>query len=738
VLAVAYAEFRGSRTLIGLYDPTSGKPYRLLVGHLQPVNQLAFSASRPLLASVAHDHTVCLWSLADLEPAVGQVPGLLVGQQGSKVVIREVELESAAAKAGLVEGDILEGVAAHGAKAKPVRDAAQFLMAVAALRPGDELDVTVRGKGVVKLPVDRGVDERQPLLSLLFLHSLGLPEWMAWSPAGPYDCSGPAAEEHLGWHTNTGDPAAPVSYAPARDYRNEYYREGILRYLAAEADLGRAVQRWNNDRSNRPSQEAVVPLRPDMALAPPVPRVRFISPPALDTARRPEYVVSFRVESARPLERVEIRRDSEVLYRADLKRVELQGGLYVLQQEALLRLKKGANTLELVAVNTEGPSPRAEVVVSYIEPAVLVTIDQVECFANDSKGQQVLKPAYGTNGDFVFPPAPRSLVLVAGRMRWSDPNAKALGDRGLALVTKVGGYRQYPVALEPRGHGGEANVRRFRVPLVLIGRKNRIKFELWSAGQERRLSRSVFELACNAPVEKQRLHLFIIGVNVTDAEGLKNRVLDALAVDSKDRPAGSQGTFLKKPPFEWCALYGVLAGEVDRAMVEARLVEIDNEIKRLGRVTGWANDVVLIYYQGEDAVVPGKKERWLKMSNNFRYPKVPVQQFALPCHDLSWGSGTRLLLLNVPWAPGDLEAGPDWGGDPDTGFLRYACHDPAEVRTASPALLSLLQQAIRKHGRLGEVAKYLNDLFREQPSQFSPLVILDEDQANLRISEPDH
>ncbi len=108
VLAVAYTERGASRTLIALRDPADARPYRLLVGHLQDVRELAFSASRPLLASVGDDQTLCVWSLADLDRAVGEVPGLGVGDgDGKAVVVRRVEPGSAAAKEGLSEGDVL-------------------------------------------------------------------------------------------------------------------------------------------------------------------------------------------------------------------------------------------------------------------------------------------------------------------------------------------------------------------------------------------------------------------------------------------------------------------------------------------------------------------------------------------------------------------------------------------------------------------------------------------------------
>jgi WD40 repeat protein len=1257
VLAVAYTERDAARTLILLCDPADGKPYRLLVSHLQDVQGLAFSASRPLLASVAEDQTLCVWSLADLTRAVGQVPGLEIGEDGNKVVVRRVEPGSPGAKV-LAAGDVLEKVGVPGGEAKPVQDAAGFLLAVAARRPGDEIEVSVAGKGAVKLPVERGVDERKPLFSLHLLRGRPLPEWIGWSPAGPYDFSSPAAEAYLGWHTNTGDPAAPVAFAAASEYRKDYFRQGILHYLAAEADLGRALQKWDDDHPQKPPQPALRPLRPAEALPaeradeylvrqavrslrfginddyplddkhvlrwrltrsdggkvkgdasaisgeaprdgkewqtdltsvawrrgeyqvrvalhgradgpelatetvtlrfqppapalslrregkavataeqkplevmedqltlqvavqapaaqemevqlsqcrnglpqpgattrnqkgagtfaqdfklheglnrlvvravnkgalpghedeeaataevwvrykaphelpprfiglrldpapavqrldgkevwvvsqpavrltgkveaagvlvaanwsvgetsksflptrdvtvaaidvplenlkpgtivpvrlrarskhsdentsehwlvfhPPLPTVtidpldsqdlltpkttltgtfqaatqdpfdlrfrvtspegttksfqpeidrktgkwkveltlfpggntlqtivanrwrgertvegavqlryrrppqitaipqeveavetnkvrlaltvegpmeraltqikvdqkavpfvpgkpqtkgerwvwqvelpevfandgdrnlnqvsiqavtdegasqpavvrvvhkmiprpplaRFLRPTAADTVRRPEYAVAFKVESQHPLERIEIRRGDEALYQADVKQAQQEGSRHIFQGEARLTLKHGPNTLELVAVNKDGRSPREEVVISYTEPAVLVSIDRIEVMADNGDVLQVLKPDPRRQGEVIFPEASRSLVWLVGRVRWSDPKAKQLDVGDLKVVVKVGDCVQFPVALGPRGVGPEANVRPFRVPVTLNARNNRIRVEVPSVGQQD-LSCREFALVCAAPTENQRLHVLIVGVNVKDAAELKKRVLDALAVEREARPRGPQGEFFKKPPFETCVLHHVLAGEVDRSKVEAQLVEINNEILRLQRVTGWLNDVVLIYYQGEDVVVPEKRERWLKTSRNFQFPKAPTEAFAIPCHALPRVPGAPLLLLNVAGAPEAHAAGPDWGGDPNTGFLRYACNDPSESRKADPALLNLLQVAIREKGRLGDVVQYVNDLLgRQQPAKFSPLVVLDQAQASRRINEP--
>jgi hypothetical protein len=473
---------------------------------------------------------------------------------------------------------------------------------------------------------------------------------------------------------------------------------------------------------------------------PRLPRARFLRPEADDTARRPEYPVTYRIESARPLERVEIRRGSELLHSADLKNVEREGALYVFQADALLTLTNGANRLELVAYNTDGRSPRAEVVVSYTVPAVLASIDGIELPGQGADPAQMLKPVYRENGEATFPAAPRSLVWLIGHVRWSDPKAKALDEPGLEITAKVGDCRQLPADLLPRGTGDKRNARPFRIPVVLIGPENRITIELPSLVHQDLSSRE-FRLSCTKWATNQRLHVLIVGVNVDDWVELKKRVLDALVVEPKDRPKGARGEFFKKPPFEQCILHHVLVGDVDRGKVEAQLVAINNDITRLERETGWLNDVVLIYYQGEDVEVPDKNERWLKTSPNFLFPKAPPQRFAISCQDLPRVPGVELLLLNVPRRP-DEDAGlakgeRDWGGQPDTGFLRFASKDRTEARKADSALLALLQEAVRKKGRLGEVVNYVNDLVKQQPTKFGdPLIFLDEYQSSRRINEP--
>jgi hypothetical protein len=1171
----------------------------------------------------------------------------------NRPVVLRIEPGSAASGTALAEGDVLQGVGAPG-NVKPVKDATSFDLAVSARRPGDQVEITVAGKGALKLPVERGVDERKPLFSLFLTKTDGLPGWVGWSPAGPYDYSNPEAEKHLGWHTNTGDPAAPVSFAPASAYRKDYFREGILRYLADEVNLGRALKKWDDDHPAVPVRPCLRPMRPQGAepgervgeyfvrqgiaslrvginddyvlgdqhhldwrltraggkgepgteysgeairqgrewqvdlsgakwrsgeyalrlalrsasdvpeplttetvllrYQPPAPRIEllvadkpatgtaeplkseedrlelsiavgaaaeqdvdlifsqslnglpppagavpavrvqkgpgtvrqvfklregvnrltvravnrgalagreemesasaevrvnyraprelpprfadlrvdpepevghrdgqevwvvdrpaarltgkvrgngvlaqadwsaggkpesvlpggevrtaefaiplrlaageerevrlhaksrhsdvendvrrivfhprqptalfnpldgpdvltprvtlsgtvqpvtqdafalrlrvaaeegdssatfeakvdantgtwktevslfpgvniveaivsnrwrgdrpaeralrlryrrpplvkqfpekkvadgtnrismsllvegpvgrrltavrvdgkavrfrcgepverggkwqwevelpevfvndgdrnldrvavsavseegaspevvvriehkkrprpprafFVSPTTPETARRPELRVIYRVESERPLERVEILRGDKTLYTADVTKSGREGPLYTMEGTAVVPLTNGINRLKLLAVNADGKSPDAEAVVSYTEPAVLVTIDAVQLRSPSNELEAEFTPVCDPNCEVRFEEKmQRSLVWLVGRVRWSDPKALALDDQSLRVVAKVGDCRQLPVELGPRGTGADSDTRSFRVPLILIGSENRVSLDVPSVGQQQ-LSRREFTLRCVAPERKQRLHVLVVGIDEKDREGLKQRVFDALAVDPQRRPAGWQGKFEKDPPFETCVLHGVLTGYVKKSNVEAQLVEINKEITRLHQRSGWLNDLVVIYYQGVDVVK--QNEIWLMTSENLQFRKARPEDFAIACHALPSLPGTELLVLNVAGAAGARPANAEWGGDSGTGLIRYAFQQPVGDRKADAALLDVVQEAVRKKGNLGEVAKYLKVALGQQGRELN--IFLDPAQESRRLHD---
>jgi WD40 repeat protein len=243
ILALA-GHLNGQPRLV-VFNAETGKEVRQLTGHVERISSLAFSGDGRLLVSAGEDRTVCVWSLTSLDRVLGRFGRLsgvaVAGGDGGGVVVRGVRKDGPAA--GLLrEKERIEGIIPVGKQLRALASPAEYHEAISALKPGAQVTLRVRGeKGPrdVILPVDQGIDERKPLLSL-FLTGGGKAQerdWIGWSPMGPYDCSGAGAERYLGWHFNTGDAAAPTRFALAGEYRKQYYREGLLKDLVAHGEL---------------------------------------------------------------------------------------------------------------------------------------------------------------------------------------------------------------------------------------------------------------------------------------------------------------------------------------------------------------------------------------------------------------------------------------------------------------------------------------------------------------------
>lgn len=245
VVVVAHTETANEVTLVTVFDAITGRRLRQLVGPELSIQSLSFTASRSLLAAVGGDRTVTVWSLADLDKETGAIEGLRVTDNGTEVKVLTVAADSPAETRKIVAGDVIEGFAAANGKVDPVRTAAEFVWAIRSRRVGGTAAIRVKGKAeALNLPVGRGLEQRDPLFTL-WLNPFGKavnPDWVGWSPAGPYDASSPAAEARIGWLSNTGDPARPAAFDGADQHRKTYYRKDVLRFLVEQGELSSALE----------------------------------------------------------------------------------------------------------------------------------------------------------------------------------------------------------------------------------------------------------------------------------------------------------------------------------------------------------------------------------------------------------------------------------------------------------------------------------------------------------------
>jgi WD40 repeat protein len=259
LLAVAVVEL--GQPLLGLYDVRQNALVRQYVGHLKRIRGLAFAGDGRLLVSVADDQTVCAWGLADLDRVIGKhglLRGMAVTANGKTVEV--AQLDSAALTAendkalkarGIERGAIVEGFVEDG-KLRQVASVTDFYFGVDAFTPGKVLTLRFKGKGDIPLTVSQGADEHKQLFSLFITRPEGgKRHWVGWNPIGPYDCSDADAEKLLGWQKNTNDPARPVAFALAAEYRTLNFKPDILRYLAKHASTPAASQAWGLDHPTR-------------------------------------------------------------------------------------------------------------------------------------------------------------------------------------------------------------------------------------------------------------------------------------------------------------------------------------------------------------------------------------------------------------------------------------------------------------------------------------------------------
>jgi WD40 repeat protein len=197
--------------------------------------------NRALLLGIGVQNPLGLAGIAEASTYYSPIPGIVLQYAPTVALTPE--------KSELIKGDVIEGID-QNKKLRPMATARDLYEAIALTKPGTNLQLRVRGKGNVAALVGQGSDERKPVFTV-FATGAGAPatwDWVGWSPIGPFEASGRRAERYVGWHFNTGDPAAPATFALIDQYRKEYYRDGILNFLVNRGDLAPALKDWQDQR----------------------------------------------------------------------------------------------------------------------------------------------------------------------------------------------------------------------------------------------------------------------------------------------------------------------------------------------------------------------------------------------------------------------------------------------------------------------------------------------------------
>jgi WD40 repeat protein len=258
LVAVAYLDYVSGETVLCIYNLGTGERVRQFAGHVDAVRSLAFSADGRLLASAGDDQVVSVWALTDLTQVLrkrGTIPELYIDRGEGGVTVKKVG-EGSPAAGKLAVDDVIEGLVLDGGRFQALDRPRKFYETMWQYRPGATVTLRLKNKGDVRVTVGQGVDERNPLFSLFITRpdDRGEQEWIGWSPVGYYDFSDRKAERFLLWHYNKGQADEPTTTAHIAQFREEYQRKGLLRFLVAEANLGDALRALERLRAaeNRP------------------------------------------------------------------------------------------------------------------------------------------------------------------------------------------------------------------------------------------------------------------------------------------------------------------------------------------------------------------------------------------------------------------------------------------------------------------------------------------------------
>jgi WD40 repeat protein len=431
LVALATWDDPNGKALIRLHLAETGEEVREYQGHTQRISALAASRDGRLLASVADDQTVCIWTLTDLNTILGQhgtLWGVFIQKEGNKLVVKRVD-EGSTAQGKLAEGDRLKSLttkdgAKKGAKPRPfVVSPLDYYNALWDVKPKTEVQLQIERQGkeeTVTVTVGQGVDDQRPLLSLFITgDDPQAPEWLAWTPIGPYDASGKEVERHLGWHFNPSKLEEPARFAGADAYREKFYRPALLKPLLAHADIHKALGEIDKPQ----------PLpKPDLHMEI---DVRGATPPREDgqgqiLVRDPETTLHVTVSGPslgeNQVEAVTWRLDGGAPQPFDLQKASGQR----LTESVRLPSKPGIHTLQ-VQLHTKEANPQEAtrtLTVRYQPPAPEIQFDEQwlrEHFRNSSDLRKVVEEKKFTIKARIRPHQPGQAVKVSVQKNQDAP-----------------------------------------------------------------------------------------------------------------------------------------------------------------------------------------------------------------------------------------------------------------------------------------------------------------------------
>ncbi|HLJ95302.1 MAG TPA: hypothetical protein VKU02_19140 [Gemmataceae bacterium] len=434
--------------------------------------------------------------------------------------------------------------------------------------------------------------------------------------------------------------------------------------------------------------------------SPPV--VQFLEPHDHLAVNQANLKVRFQVRSAHPLQKAQFIQDDGKPIPVDLSKVEPNpDGSYEVTKEVDVQLRRGLNTLHVVAAN-DGGEANMPLIVNYPDPPVRLSIDSLLPIG---AGNAPVPATAEPGGTIRFPAMSEGRVRLRGHVVWDEKDDARLKATKVVRVF-VNGFQQLPAELEAAAGGGRE--RAFRTD-ILLNQAAHNQVEIALPGLEQDASnRTHFLVDCKNPARAQRLYVLPVSPRETDADALKTEFEQTMG-----------------PVFDEVEVYTPRRSR--RCYVLQQLQTIRYKIEGLAKAGLRSNTVVVFYYQGGESVdAQGNLFQTTGDASN-----VKGRQTALTCEDLvsfvAQTPGAHVLFFDVeeqkgPKAKDKLVGFKDNYPEIEShvALMRYAWLG-STVKPEDTRLIRKLQEAIPQSTRLIDLAQILNRLAKK--SQYFPTLL---------------
>jgi hypothetical protein len=425
-----------------------------------------------------------------------------------------------------------------------------------------------------------------------------------------------------------------------------------------------------------PVRPRIRPIHPTTNEQPPArPRILVLEPGQSRTTSKPTTSLAFQVLSESQIQGVRVLLDGKEIEPGEPTR----NGKALAYKIPGIALKPGLNVLT-VHVRNNGGKTSASQVVSYLPPPVRVHLED--------RLQDLQRPdRFYLINELV----PTAFVQLRGWVEWPEGKDN-LFDRRMPVRVWVNGFKQPGTVLQKPDEGSSPPRRRFTAPLHLNRPVNKVEVDFPADLKLDASSATALTIRCPRPKQDQRLHLFVLAPGQRDSKEVADRILRSFLAKK------SEGNTFRTPVFKEGRLYGPLVGNFKRDEVYQAL----SDLKRtLQRSTGKFNEVVIVYFQGEEIVHQGKHYLLTEESKRGRPDEtaLPTETILARLNEMP---GAKLLLLDVRSKSAGTPAVAR--SYPHVGFFRYAWRgEPgAPVETQ---FLAALARSLQEAGDLKEVSE---------------------------------